>query len=57
MRALLAFILGIVVTIGAAFVHDTMTASGGTNPLVNWSNLHSTAQNIVDTVRNQFNKK
>ena len=57
MRALLAFILGIVVTIGAAFVHDTMTANGGTNPLVNWSNLHSTAQSVVDTVRNQFNKK
>ena len=57
MRALLAFILGIVVTIGAAFVHDTMVASGAANPLVNWSNLHSTAQTLVDTVRNQFSKK
>ena len=57
MRALLAFILGIVVTIGAACVHDTMVASGALNPLVNWSNLHSTAQSVVDTVRGQFNKK
>ena len=57
MRALLAFILGIVVTVGAAFVHDTMVASGQTNPLVYWGNLHSSAQTIVDTVRSQFSKK
>ena len=57
MRALLAFILGIVVTIGAAFVHDTMMAGGQANPLVYWGNLHSSAQSVVETVRNQFNKK
>ena len=57
MRALLAFIFGIVVTIGAAFVHDTLISSGASNPLVNWSNLHSTAQTVVDTMRSQFNKK
>jgi hypothetical protein len=56
MRALLAFILGIVVTIGAAFVHDTMVASGASNPLVNWGNLHSSAQSFVDSVRSQFQK-
>jgi hypothetical protein len=56
MRALLAFILGIVITVGAAFVHDTMVASGASNPLVNWGNLHSSAQTIVDTVRSQFKK-
>jgi hypothetical protein len=57
MRALLAFILGVVVTVGAAFVHDTMVASGQSNPLVYWGNLHGSAQNLVDTVRSQFNKK
>jgi hypothetical protein len=57
MRALLAFILGIVVTVGAAFVHDTMIASGQANPLVYWGNLHSSAQTLADTVRNQFSKK
>ena len=56
MRALLAFILGIVVTIGAAFVHDTMVASGQANPLVYWGNLHSSAQSLVDTVKSQFKK-
>ena len=56
MRALLAFILGIVVTVGFAFVHDTMLAGGKSNPLVYWSNVHSTAQSAVDAVRNQFQK-
>jgi hypothetical protein len=55
MRAFLAFILGIVVTVGAAFIHDTMVA--GASPYVNWDAVHSTAGSVVATVRNQFNKK
>ena len=55
MRALLAFILGIVVAVGAAFVHDTMVA--GVKPLVNWEAVHTTAGSVVATVRDQFNKK
>jgi hypothetical protein len=55
MRAFLAFILGIVATIGAAFVHDTMVA--GAKPLVNWEAVHSTAGGVVATVRDQFNRK
>jgi hypothetical protein len=55
MRAFLAFILGILVTIGGAFVHDTMVA--GAKPFVNWEAVHSTAGSVVATVRDQFNKK
>jgi hypothetical protein len=55
MRALLAFILGILVTIGGIFVHDTMVA--GTKPFVNWDTVHTTAGNIATMVHDQFNKK
>ena len=55
MRALLAFILGIVVTIGASFVHDTMVA--GARPYVNWDTVHSSAGSVASTVRDQFNRK
>jgi hypothetical protein len=55
MRALLAFILGIVVTIGAAFVHDTMVA--GASPYVNWNTVHSSAGGVASMVRDQFNKR
>jgi len=55
MRALLAFILGVLVAIGGAFVHDTMVA--GTKPLVNWDSVHATAGSIAATVHDQFNKK
>jgi hypothetical protein len=55
MRALLAFILGILVAVGAAFVHDTMVA--GTRPYVSWETIHPTAGSIATTVHDQFNKK
>jgi hypothetical protein len=55
MRALLAFILGILVATGAAFVHDTMVT--GTKPFVNWDTVHTTAGSIATTVHDQFNKK
>jgi hypothetical protein len=55
MRGLLAFILGIVVTIGAAFVHDTMVS--GTKPFVSWDTVHATAGSIATAVHDQFNKK
>jgi hypothetical protein len=55
MRALLAFILGILVTVGGAFVHDTMVA--GTQPIVNWDTVHATAGSIATAVHDQFNKK
>jgi hypothetical protein len=55
MRALLAFILGILVAVGAAFVHDTMVA--GAKPFVNWDTVHTTAGSIATTVHDQFNKK
>jgi hypothetical protein len=55
MRALLAFILGIVLTIVAAFIHDTMVV--GTTQFVNWGAVHESVGNFATMVHDQFNKK
>lgn len=55
MRSLLAFILGIVVTVGAAFVHDNMLS--GTKRLVDWDGVHATVGSFAAMVHDQFAKK
>ena len=56
MRTLIAFILGIVVTIGAAYVHDTTVALPTDKPLVTWDQFNIVAHNAIEGVRNQWNK-
>ena len=56
MRTIVAFLLGIAVTIGAAYLHDTATASPTAKPLVNWDQLGGVTRDAVDAARNQWNK-
>ena len=56
MRTIFAFILGIVVTVGAAYVHDAAMASATTKPLVNWDQVGSATTGAIDAARSQFNK-
>ena len=56
MRTIVAFLVGIAVTIGAAYVHDTMVASAAAKPLVNWDQLGGVTRDAVDAARNQWNK-
>lgn len=56
MRSIIAFLLGIAVTIGAAYVHDTAIAGATAKPLVNWDQLGSVTHDAVDAVRTQWNK-
>ena len=56
MRTLMAFLLGIVVTIGAAYVHDKAVALPTDKPLVNWDQFGTVAQNAMEGIRNQWNK-
>ena len=44
MRSIIAFLLGIAVTIGAAYVHDTAVAGPTDKPLVNWDQLGGVTQ-------------
>jgi hypothetical protein len=56
MRSIIAFLLGIVVTIGAAYVHDTTTAGADAKPLVNWDQLGEVTHNAIEAARAQWNK-
>jgi len=56
MRSLFAFILGIVVTVGAAYIHDVVAASAVTKPLVNWEQVGQVTAGARDTLRDQWNR-
>jgi hypothetical protein len=69
MRFIFGIIIGIVLTVGAAYVHDTRVASGAeTNPnlappeivgngeIVNWDTLGRVTQEQLAFIRRQFNK-
>lgn len=59
MRTIVGFLLGIAVTIGAAYVHDAASAGpAGTvaKPLVNWDQLGGVTRDAVDAARNQWKK-
>ena len=56
MRTIIAFLFGIAVTIGAAYVHDTATADPSVKPLVNWDQLGSVTRDAIDAARTQWNR-
>jgi hypothetical protein len=56
MRTIIAFLLGIAVTVGAAYVHDNALAGTTGKPLVNWDQLGGATRDAVDAARNQWNK-
>jgi hypothetical protein len=56
MRTIIAFLLGIAVTVGAAYVHDSALAKPTDKPLVNWDQLGGVTQGAIDAARSQWNK-
>jgi hypothetical protein len=56
MRTIIAFLLGIAVTIGAAYIHDTATADPTVKPLVNWDQLGSVTHDAVEAARAQWDR-
>jgi hypothetical protein len=56
MRTIIAFLLGIAVTIGAAYIHDTTTAGAAVKPVVNWDQLADVTRDAVDGLRAQWTK-
>jgi len=66
MRFLLGVIIGIVLTVGAAYLHDkslSPTAAPATpgspataGPVVNWDTLQAIVDRNVDIVREEWNK-
>jgi hypothetical protein len=56
MRTIMAFLLGIAVTVGAAYVRDSAVAGPTVKPLVNWDQLGGVTRDAVEAARNQWNK-
>jgi len=61
MRTIVAFILGIAVTVGAAYYHDTVMAGAGTDTtaakrVVNWEVVREVTGSAVDYAQAQWNR-
>jgi hypothetical protein len=55
MRFIFGLILGAVLTVGGAFIHDTME-SGAAKPLVNWTNANELQKVTLDYVKEQVDR-
>jgi hypothetical protein len=55
MRYIIGFIVGVVITIGGAWVYDTAGA-GTASPLVNWKTANDVVRTAVDDVKSQFDR-
>lgn len=55
MRVFFAFILGIVVTVGFAFVRDAAYAPPST-PFVNWDAVRDSSRGAIDSARAQWDR-
>lgn len=53
MRLILGILIGIVLTIGAAYIHDSSSAD---RQLVNWDVAGSLARDTYDGIRNQISE-
>ncbi|MFO1099433.1 MAG: hypothetical protein U1E81_14510 [Xanthobacteraceae bacterium] len=55
MRVIFAFLLGVAVTVGVAFVRDATTPSSA-QPFVNWDVVSASTRGAVDSVRAQWER-
>jgi hypothetical protein len=56
MRSIISFLLGIAVTVGAAYVHDTAMAKPTDKRIVNWDQLSDVTHEAIEGARSQLNK-
>jgi hypothetical protein len=56
MRSIISFLLGIAVTIGAAWVHDTAVAKPTDKRIVNWDQFADVTHEALEVARSQWNK-
>jgi hypothetical protein len=55
MRFIFGLIVGAALTVGGAFIHDTME-SGAAKPLVNWTNAAELQKVTYDYVKSQVDR-
>jgi hypothetical protein len=58
MRVIVAFLLGIAVTVGGAYYHDTSMAKPNSpqDQLVNWEVARGLADSVVEQASGQFSR-
>lgn len=56
MRWISGFVLGVVATIMAAFVHDTAFSAPPAKPFVNWEVVQDSARDAIDALRERWNR-
>lgn len=56
MRSIFAFVLGIAVTVGAAYVHDNFSSEATAKQLVNWPRVADTARTAAVAAREQWDR-
>jgi hypothetical protein len=56
MRSIISFLLGIAVTIGAAYVHDTAVARPTDKPIVNWDQFGGVTRDAIEAARSQWDR-
>jgi hypothetical protein len=55
MRFIYGFIVGVLLVIGGAYIHDNLEP-GSANPLVNWSNVSNLERATYDYTKAQFER-
>ena len=55
MRFIIGLIVGAALTVGGAFIHDTME-SGAAKPLVNWTNAAELQKATYDYLKSQVDR-
>lgn len=55
MRSLVAFLLGVAVTIGFAYIHDNISAPSD-RPYVNWDTVKERTQSSYEYLRGQWDR-
>jgi hypothetical protein len=56
MRTFFAFILGILVTIGAAYLYDNVIAGAAAKPMVNWDVVKDNVSSVIESAQAQWSK-
>ena len=56
MRSIFAFILGIAVTVGGAYLRDAYFAGDSARPLVNWPEVADSSRATIDFARTQWDR-
>jgi len=55
MRFIFGLIVGVVLTVGGAAIHDNLDA-GASKPLVNWTNASELQHTTFDYLKSQFDR-